>query len=72
MIDQFQSTSGILIIIGIIILIVALIWPLFERIGFGRLPGDFIIERGNFRIYIPITTCVILSLFFTLIFWLVK
>lgn len=27
----------------------------------GKLPGDIVIERGNFRFYLPITTCIIIS-----------
>ena len=31
----------------------------------GKLPGDIRIEIGNTRIYIPITTCILLSLLLT-------
>ena len=27
-----------------------LLWPLLQKIGLGRLPGDIVIERENFRI----------------------
>ena len=32
----------------------------------GRLPGDFVFRRGNATIYVPITTCVVVSLALTL------
>ena len=35
----------------------------------GRLPGDVFIERKNIRIYLPITTSLLLSLILTLLFW---
>lgn len=35
----------------------------------GRLPGDVFVERKGVRIYIPITTSLILSLILTLLFW---
>jgi hypothetical protein len=35
--------------------------------GLGRLPGDISIERGNFRIYAPIATCLLLSLLLTIV-----
>jgi len=35
----------------------------------GRLPGDVFIERKSVRIYIPITTSLLLSLILTLLFW---
>jgi len=40
---------------------------------FGRLPGDINIERGNTRIFIPITSMIIVSLLLTLVVnWLRK
>ena len=33
----------------------------------GLLPGDISIERGGFRFYFPIVTCVVLSLLWTLL-----
>lgn len=35
--------------------------------GFGKMPGDIFIERGNFKIYFPIVTCLVLSLLLTLL-----
>ncbi|MGH9160706.1 MAG: DUF2905 domain-containing protein [Vicinamibacteraceae bacterium] len=33
----------------------------------GRLPGDLAIRRGNATIYLPITTCVLLSVLLTVV-----
>jgi len=33
----------------------------------GRLPGDIAIKRGNFSLYFPIGTCIILSIILTLV-----
>ncbi len=33
----------------------------------GRLPGDIHIERGNWSVYVPLTTSIIISLILTLI-----
>lgn len=35
--------------------------------GLGRLPGDVMIQKGNFTFYFPIVTMIILSLVLTLI-----
>ena len=51
-----------LIIFGIVVLLVGLAWPWLSRLGLGRLPGDIVIERGNFRFYSPIMTSVIVSM----------
>ena len=40
----------VLIIIGIILIAVGLAWLAGERLGLGRLPGDYVFERGNVRI----------------------
>ncbi|OGU68179.1 MAG: hypothetical protein A2W30_09135 [Ignavibacteria bacterium RBG_16_36_9] len=61
-----------LIIIGIIILLAGLLWPWLIKLPIGRLPGDIIIDKLNFKIYIPITTMVIISLLLTLIFWVFR
>lgn len=34
---------------------------------FGRLPGDIRIESGNTRVFIPITSMIVLSLALTLV-----
>jgi DUF2905 family protein len=58
-----------LITLGIAILIIGLLWPYLSRIGLGRLPGDIVIERDNATLYFPLMTCLLLSLLFSLVFW---
>ena len=38
----------------------------------GRLPGDLRINRPNFKLYIPLTTCLLLSAVLTVILWLLR
>jgi len=59
-----------LITLGIVFLVAGLLWPLLQKIGLGRLPGDIVIERGNFRIYLPLGTSILISLVLSLLFWL--
>ncbi len=33
----------------------------------GRLPGDVVLRRGNFAVYVPISTCIVVSLLLTLL-----
>lgn len=65
-----------LIILGVLLTLVGVLWPWLTRLGLGRLPGDIVIERDNFRVYIPIATSivvsVVLSLLFSLILWLLN
>jgi hypothetical protein len=62
--------SRTLIIIGLVIVAVGVLWPWLSRLGLGRLPGDFVIERENFTFYAPIVTCLLISLVLSLIVWL--
>ena len=34
----------------------------------GRLPGDFHIQRGNWSVYVPLATSLLISLILTLVF----
>jgi len=57
-------------LIGIgLVLVVGLLWLWLGRLGLGRLPGDIVIERGNFRFYFPIVTCLVVSGVVSLILW---
>ena len=55
--------------IGLVLVVVGLLWPWRGRLGLGRLPGDIVIERGNFRFYFPIVTCLVVSGVVSLILW---
>ena len=52
----------ILIIVGALILAAGLLWPWLSRLPFGRLPGDFVVDRPGLRFYFPLTTSIIVSL----------
>ncbi|WP_026621025.1 HemY (plasmid) [Ensifer sp. WSM1721] len=64
--------SRILIIIGLLIVAVGILWPWLARFGFGRLPGDILIQRENFTFYLPITTGLLFSIVLSLILWLIN
>ena len=61
-----------LIIFGALLIGVGLLWPVLQKLGLGRLPGDIIIERENFRFYFPIVTSLIISVVLLLILWLLN
>jgi hypothetical protein len=62
----------ILIVAGIVLLAAGLLWPLIARLGLGRLPGDIVIERQNFRFYFPLVTSILVSIVLTALFWLFR
>ena len=59
----------VLIIVGVAILLLGLAWPWLGSLPFGRLPGDLVIERDNFRLYMPLTTMLLVSLLISLAVW---
>jgi hypothetical protein len=42
----------------------------FPGLRIGRLPGDVAVERERFRLYLPITTSILLSVALTVLLWL--
>jgi Protein of unknown function (DUF2905) len=62
----------LLIVLGAILLVAGIAWPLITRIGLGKLPGDVVVERGNFRFYFPIVTSLLISAVITLVAWLFR
>ena len=61
-----------LIVLGVILVIAGLAWPLLGKLGLGRLPGDIHVERGDFSFYFPITTGLVVSAIISLVVWLLR
>jgi hypothetical protein len=64
-----QQTGKYVLIAGVIIAVAGIIIYFFHDYfkWIGRLPGDFRIEKENFRFYFPLATMIILSLVITII-----
>ncbi len=70
-----MNLGRVLIILGIVLLVSGILLHythFFSFLNLGRLPGDIRIKRGNFSVYFPLTTCIILSILLTLIFYLFR
>ncbi len=66
-----MSVGKLLIVLGVVLVALGLAWTLGERLGLGRLPGDFVFEWGATRVYLPLATSVLVSIALTLILWLI-
>ena len=64
--------SKYLILLGVALVILGLLWPMLGKLGVGRLPGDFVFERENFRVYLPLATCLVVSALLSLVLWLIN
>jgi hypothetical protein len=58
-----------LIILGLVLLAVGVLWPLIQRLGVGRLPGDIVVDRPGFTFYFPIVTSIVISVVLSLLLW---
>ena len=64
--------NKLLIALGALLILAGLAWPWLSRIAWGRLPGDFSIERESFSFYFPLMTGLIVSVILTLVLWLLR
>lgn len=68
-----QHPAWNLIVVGILIVVIGFVWLVAPSIPWlGKLPGDIVIERENFRFYFPVVTCILLSFLLTGIMWIVR
>jgi Protein of unknown function (DUF2905) len=61
-----------LILLGITLLVLGIAWPWLARLGLGRLPGDFLVERGGWSFYFPLATSLVVSIGLSLLVWLLR
>ncbi|WGR95597.1 DUF2905 domain-containing protein [Bradyrhizobium sp. ISRA443] len=64
--------SRTLIVLGIVLVVTGICWPLIGRLGLGRLPGDIVIQRPNFSFYFPLMTSLIISIVLSVVLWLIN
>ena len=61
-----------LIVIGLAIVLIGIGWPWLSKLPLGRLPGDIIVSRENFRVYFPLTTMILVSVVLSAVFWFLR
>jgi hypothetical protein len=58
-----------LMLAGVVLFLVGALLSFGARVPWlGRLPGDIVIERENFRFYFPIATSILISIILSLLF----
>ncbi len=64
----------LLILAGLLLVVVGLLWSVAPGIlgWFGHLPGDLRLERRGITVFLPITSCLLLSAVFSLLLHLVN
>jgi len=69
-----EKLGKVVIAAGLMIVAAGIIiWLFGDKLRFlGRLPGDIRYESANTRVYIPITTMILLSVLLSFVMWLVQ
>lgn len=64
----------ILITLGLLLVAAGLLFTFADRlpIKLGRLPGDIHYQGKNTSFYFPLTTCILLSVLFSLVMWIFR
>jgi uncharacterized protein HemY len=71
--NPLPGLGRLLIILGLIIAGIGVLLLLSPKIPWlGRLPGDIVIKKDNFRFFFPITTSIIISIILTILFYLFR
>ena len=61
-----------LIVIGLTLLAAGCLWSWLRRLQLFHLPGDIVIDRPGFKLFLPITTMLALSLIVSILMWLFR
>ena len=63
-----------LIVFGVVLIALGLLVSFAGRLPFriGRLPGDIYIHGKTSSLYFPLTTCILLSVVFSLVLWILR
>jgi hypothetical protein len=64
---NWLETGRFLVTAGVILGLVGFLLMAGDKIPIGRLPLDFSFGSDKFKIYVPLATCVILSVIITLV-----
>ncbi len=67
-----QQIGKWLIVAGIAVAVLGLLMVLLSRVGLFRLPGDLQFGGRNWRVYLPIASCILISIILTFILWLIR
>ena len=67
-----EQLGKIIVLAGLLIVAGGGILYSLGKLGIGQLPGDMSFSGKNWRIYVPIGTCILLSVLLTLLFFIIN
>jgi hypothetical protein len=64
----FDSLAKVLILVGVVLALLGGLLLFVGKVPFlGRLPGDIVIRRENWSLYVPLTTSLVISIVLTVL-----
>ena len=67
-----QQIGKLLLMVGIAIALLGAVVILLGHLGLFKLPGDLQFGGKNWKVYIPLASCIIISIILTLLLWLIS
>ena len=67
-----QQLGKLLILAGIIIAVLGGLVMVLGRVGLFKLSGDLEFGSRNWRIYLPIGSCILISIVLTVVLWFIN
>jgi len=64
--------NRVLITLGAALIVLGAAWSWIRRLPLFRLPGDIIVDRPDFKFFLPLTTMVLISAAISLIAWILR
>ena len=69
--SDLQPLGRALMLIGALVAVFGAVLVFGPKIPWlGRLPGDVLIQRERFSLYVPVASCLLVSVILSVIFWL--
>jgi uncharacterized protein HemY len=70
--SEMSSIAKLVVFIGLVITAVGIVLLFADKIPWlGKLPGDIHIQRKNFSFYFPVTTCIVISILLSVVFYFI-
>jgi hypothetical protein len=71
--NYFDGLGKTILFLGVVLVLVGILFLLLPRIPWiGKLPGDIFYRGEKISFYFPITSCIIISIILSLLFFLFK
>jgi Protein of unknown function (DUF2905) len=72
--EPLRETGRLLLVLGIMLVVVGGLLAIGGKLPFrlGRFPGDISWRGKHTTVYLPVVTCLVLSVVLSVIFWLIS